>query len=372
MRIAVLVPMMSGRGGTESAILGLVQGLERGGDEVRLYFFGGEPSDPRWIRSIDGVVLGSRTEKRWRRLWRYFFGLASEFRSFRPEAVVALDSLRLLKGRAALMLSGQEASLWSWIHFPIERIKKRWMLRLADGHLAISEGIARQIHALVGASRADRVVTIYNAILVDGTRVPRPDRNEPVEFLYIGRLEFSGQKRVADVLTAASCVRGNLRLKVIGDGGDRARLEEYGKELGLDDRVEWLGWKEQPWKCVERASSLLLTSSFEGFPMILLEALARGVPCITSDCNYGPGEIVAQGKNGWFYPVGNIDRLAELMQAIVDDPSVLPSREEVSQSAERFSMHAVAERARSAFASAAMHRLDVKPINSRDTSAYRD
>ncbi len=131
---------------------------------MRIYLFGGKPRDPDWIRSVDCFTLGSPTEKRWKRLWRYFFGLASEFRSFRPDAVIALDSLRLLKGWAALMLSGRKALVWSWIHFPVERVKHRWMLRLADGHLAISEGIAGQIRGLVGGSRAERVVTIYNAV----------------------------------------------------------------------------------------------------------------------------------------------------------------------------------------------------------------
>jgi UDP-D-galactose:(glucosyl)LPS alpha-1,6-D-galactosyltransferase len=351
MRIAILVPMMSGRGGTESAILGLFEGLKSTGDEVRVYFFGGRPSDPRWIRFVDSVILGSPTEKRWKRLWRYFFGLASEFRTFRPEAVVALDSLRLLKGWAALLLSGQKVSVWSWIHFPVERIKHRWMLRLADGHLAISEGIAGQIRGLVGPSRAERVVTIHNAIIVDGVRVPRPAPDETVEFLHIGRLEFAAQKRVADLLAATSRLRGNFRMTIIGDGRDRARLEEYSRELELGARVQWLGWKEQPWNGVERASALLLTSSYEGFPMILLEALTRGVPCITSDCNYGPKEIIQHGRNGWLYPPGDIDQLAGLMQAVIDNPAILPAPEDIAASAQKFSTRAVAERARLAFAS---------------------
>ena len=54
--------MMSGRGGSESAILGLVQGLQSAGDEAHLYLFGGLPSDPRWVESVPHTTLGSRTE----------------------------------------------------------------------------------------------------------------------------------------------------------------------------------------------------------------------------------------------------------------------------------------------------------------------
>lgn len=361
MRVAFLVPMMSGRGGTESAIMGLAQGLQQAGDEPHVYFFGGEPSDPRWIDAVPHTILGSRTEKRLQRFRKYSFGLAAELKRFRPDAVVALDAARLLKGRVALTLSGHRASLWSWIHFPIERIKNNRLLRLADGHLAISEGVAGQIRDLLGASHAGRVFTIYNAIPMDGTQVTRPANQEAVEFLHIGRLEFAGQKRVADLLAAAARLQGNFRLTIIGDGGDRARLEEYSRELGLASRIDWLGWKESPWDHVSLASLLLLTSSFEGFGIILVEALSRGIPCITSDCKYGPDEIVEHGRNGWLYPVGDIDRLAQLMQAVLDNPGILPAQEDVSASAQKFSAQAVTERAKFAFASIAKPSAPFRP-----------
>ncbi len=85
--------------------------------------------------------------------------------------------------------------------------------------------------------------------------------------------------------------------------------------------------------------------------MILLEALTRGVPCITSDCDHGPKEIIRDDANGWLYPVGDIDRLTALMQTVIDNPAILPAPEDVAASAQRFSARAVAERTKLAFAS---------------------
>jgi UDP-D-galactose:(glucosyl)LPS alpha-1,6-D-galactosyltransferase len=83
---------------------------------------------------------------------------------------------------------------------------------------------------------------------------------------------------------------------------------------------------------------------------VLAEALAHGVPCITSDCKFGPDEIVEEGISGWFYPVGDVDALAARMQRVLDTPEILPSAELLQKSAQRFSATAVAERACKAFA----------------------
>jgi UDP-D-galactose:(glucosyl)LPS alpha-1,6-D-galactosyltransferase len=350
MRIVFLVHMMSGRGGTESAILGLVRGLQSLGDEPHVYLLGGAPSDPLWLEQIPHTILGSSQLNRLRRFREYSFGLAKEFRRFRPDVVVALDGPRLLNAWVALALSGHRAQVWSWIHFPVERIKMRGMLKHADGHLAISEGVARQLRAFVGARKNDRVVTIYNPIETNLSITPRPSSAAPAVFLHIGRLEWDRQKRVNDLLTAAARLKGEFNVVIVGEGNDRSRLEQYSSELGLDGRIDWIGWKSDPWAAVKEASVLVLTSSFEGFAIVLAEALAHGVPCISSDCKVGPDEIVEEGISGWFYPVGDIEALAQRMQQIVDNPDILPEAEALRVSAQKFSVQAVAERAHKAFA----------------------
>lgn len=343
MKVAFLVPMMSGRGGTESALKELGTGLQRLGHDIRFFLFGGASTDPTWMQGVPYTVVGERNDSKLTRLRQYSFGLASEFRTYKPDVVIALDTFRLIKGKLALRLAGLRAPLVSWIHFPVDRIKHFQILKMADGHLAISEGVAEQLRALLGPSARGEVLTIYNAINVDLAPVPRPEGT--VEFLHIGRLEYEGQKRVADLLQAASAVRGNYHLTIIGDGNDRKRLEELAASLGISDRIVWMGWQDKPWQSVTVASTLILTSSFEGLGIILIEALARGVPCISSDCKVGPSEIITHGTNGWLYPVADMEKLRELMQTIVDHPELLPSQQTAIASAQKFSYEAVANRA---------------------------
>jgi UDP-D-galactose:(glucosyl)LPS alpha-1,6-D-galactosyltransferase len=339
--------MMSGRGGTESALNALGKGLQELGDEVRLYLLGGASPDTAWLRNIQHTIVGDPSDSRFVRFRKYSLGLAGEFRAYRPDVVVALDAFRLLKGKLALRLAMLNAPTVSWIHFPLAQIKHPGLLKLADGHLAISEGVAGQLHGLLGPRARDKVATIYNGIGMNKMRIGR-SATEVTQFLSIGRLDYEGQKRVGDLLTAAAKLKGNFELTIVGDGDDRGRLEEYGRRMGLDSKIHWLGWKNEPWSFVTTADCLLLTSSYEGFPMILLEALSRGVPCISTDCEFGPSEVIEPGRNGWIYPVGDVEALRELMQAIMDDPTILPLGDVAVASIEKFSVRAVAERAHQA------------------------
>ncbi len=350
MRIAFLSPIMSGRGGMESAVRGLALGFAALGHEPRVYLLGGPPPETVWLEQVPYAVFGNAQQGRLRRFYEYSFGLAKEFRGFRPDVVVALDGPRLLKGKIALALAQRRADMWSWIHFPMKFVDMPGLLRLADGHLAISEGVANELRDFLGERKKSRVKTIYNPIQVDVPRISRPAVGEPTVFLHVGRLEWDRQKRVNDLLTAASRLKGDFRLVIVGDGTGFTQLQQYGRELGLDNRIEWLGWKFDPWAAAARASVFVLTSSYEGFALVLAEALAHGIPCITSDCKVGPDEIIEEGTSGWFYPVGNVEALAHRMQQVIDNPGILPSADTLQRSASRFSATAVAERACKAFA----------------------
>jgi UDP-D-galactose:(glucosyl)LPS alpha-1,6-D-galactosyltransferase len=181
-------------------------------------------------------------------------------------------------------------------------------------------------------------------------------RAETATFLYVGRLTYNDQKRVNDILQAVSRLKGDFKVKIVGEAPsgrpeDRGQLMALANDLGLQDRLEWFGWQADPWGVAGSGSALILASAHEGFPMILLEALSRGLPCISSDCKSGPSEIIEVGKNGWLYPVADVDRLAVLMQRVVDSPGILPEPYSVRETARKFSAESVAERARRALLS---------------------
>ncbi len=320
------------------------------GDETHLFLFGGS-YDHVWLEGVPCTYFGSPQDSRLSRFIQYAYGPAQALNSWKPDAVICSDvtSLRMASfGRKLLRRRG--LPLASWIHFPLKQLRMKEKLTEADLHLAISGTIAEDLGAFLPAHK-DRISTIFNAVDVDGSALMT--RPETAEFLYVGRLTWNDHKRVNDLLTAASRLKGEWRLKLVGAAPDarpeyEPQLKEYAAKLGLNDRVSWMGWQEDAWAAAGSASALVMPSDREGFPMVLLEALARGVPCISSDCKSGPSEIIQEGRNGWLFPVGDVDRLTILMQAVVDQPGALPSRESVRETAYRYACPGIARKAKDA------------------------
>lgn len=334
----------------ETAIRNLLAGFEALGDECRLYMLGGSV-DSTWLNDIPHTIVGDTGDHRLVRFAKYATRPVLELLRWRPDAVIAADVTTVRMARLARTLSGRrKMPIASWIHFSMDSVRMKEHLGEADCHLAISDGVAEEIKALL-PGMSDKVFTIYNGIEV-GKRPFLPRAKTPT-FLYVGRITYDDTKRVNDLLHALARLRGSFKAKIIGTApesrsGDMARLQSLSAELGLVEKVDWLGWQADPWAAAGEVSALIMTSEREAFGMVLVEAINCGIPCVSSDCGAGPSEIVQPGKNGWLFPVGDVGKLAAYMQRIIDEPDCLPSPQAVQDTVHKFSAEAVAGRAHQA------------------------
>lgn len=197
-----------------------------------------------------------------------------------------------------------------------------WAARLfypwADGIVAVSQGVADDLAQVTHLS-SDRIPVIYNPIILPElltlaqAPVDHPwfQPGEPPVILAVGRLH--PQKDFPTLIRAFAQVRQArpARLVILGDGPEADRLTALIEELGLTTDVALPGFVQNPYAYMAKASAFVLSSAWEGLGNVLVEAMAVGTPVISTDCESGPAEILAQGKYGALTAVGDDRAMAE-------------------------------------------------------------
>jgi len=221
----------------------------------------------------------------------------------------------------------------------------RRFLRRADAIVAVSNGVAREMEAICGLAR-DSVQVIYNGV-VDMRLVTRAAApvvhpyfdGKTVVVIAVGRLVSPKDHATLFRAFALAAQSRNLRLILLGDGPLKRELSSLATALGVADRIDMPGFVENPLAFISRSAVLVLSSRFEGFGNVLAEALACGVQTVSTDCPFGPAEILADGRFGRLTPVGDADAMAKAILVALDEPidsALLQSR------ASAFSTHACA------------------------------
>ncbi|BBN98241.1 glycosyltransferase [Sporolactobacillus terrae] len=341
MNIDIVLGQAAGRGGLENVITITAHELERRGHTVRIFQM--SPSYYKeWDQDFLEIYYYSFGGKKSYDEEQPLFKHALNYRTYLdmlgyPDVILATHT-PLLSGicRLAVCHMGSNTpKIISWLHNPPSVVGGGEFLKYSDAHLAISKKLKQEILNF----DHDHIVK-YIGNPVDFPIINRVERcKEPLKFIYIGRI-VNSQKRLDVLLNGLSGLKGNWSLQIIGDGSDRVFCESLAKKLDINKQIKWEGWNDHPWNLVDEASAFILSSDIESFGLVLVEALARGIPVISTDCE-GPDEIVGNGINGWLYPRGNSKRLRYILQAIIDEKYILPSSEACISSVQKYSLNTV-------------------------------
>jgi glycosyltransferase involved in cell wall biosynthesis len=152
-------------------------------------------------------------------------------------------------------------------------------------------------------------------------------------FFSVGRLhEQKGFDRLIKAFWAVNQRHPESSLVIYGDGPARASLEQLIRELRLISKVSLPGAHSSPFETSRDGDCFVLSSRFEGFPLVLAEAMLRGLPVISFDCPGGPKEMITDNLNGILIPEGDINGLAQAMNRMIEDPELVAQVSQASPS----------------------------------------
>jgi glycosyltransferase involved in cell wall biosynthesis len=197
----------------------------------------------------------------------------------------------------------------------------------ANALVCVSDGVAADLASITGLPRA-RIETIYNPVVtaqLDSLAAaplshPWFDAGAPPVILGVGKLRR--QKDFVTLIRAFAILKSThaARLVILGEGPERAALSTLAHDLGCGDDVELAGFEANPYRYMSRAAVFALSSAWEGFGNVLVEALACGCPVVSTDCPSGPREILDDGRFGPLVPVADPRALADAIRARLTAP----------------------------------------------------
>ena len=201
---------------------------------------------------------------------------------------------------------------------------------MADVVAGVSEGVLQSL-LYNYKIKPKRKVVLYNPIdvekiqnysnrVIKTSQINRRGKEGPL-FLAAGRLE-----PVKDYSTLLKAFHDLLKsheakLIILGEGSLEQELKDFTIELGIQEHVSFPGFVTDIYSYMCNSDIFVLTSVYEGMPTVLLEAMACGTPVISSNCPYGPNELIQDGVEGYLYPVGDYEQLAKLMRILLNDKS---------------------------------------------------
>lgn len=190
---------------------------------------------------------------------------------------------------------------------------------LADRVLAASRDVKVGLEELGVPGR--RIEIAHNPIEVPPIErtEPRTLGTRPAVITTVGRLV--DLKDHPTLVRAFALVRGRrqAKLQIVGVGPNKERLVALADELGVAEDVHLLGWHDYPYSVLQDSDIFVLSSTTEGFGIVLVEALACGLPVVSTDCKGGPREILEDGRSGLLVPVGDPESMAAAILRLLED-----------------------------------------------------
>lgn len=250
----------------------------------------------------------------------------------RPTLVILLVALTMTK-RLTIVSLIQVSMRFTHLRKPslmsrLELLMMRILFPGLDGCVAISKGVKDEVENVVPKLR-NKLRTIYNIgkpstsySINNSTNLAcstKKNASSTYKFIACGRL--TDQKDYATMLQALRRLPKDLEweIDILGEGELRNSLEQLARTLGIYERVNLVGFQSDPSLWYAKADVFILSSQWEGFGNVIVEAMSAGVAVVSTDCPHGPSEIIEHGVDGLLVPPSDPRALAAAIQLVCED-----------------------------------------------------
>jgi len=287
------------RGGTERIAIGLAGDWADAGRDVTILCGNIEGG---LLETVSGKVKVVPLEPQIARgpfsRWRLARTMAMHLPALKPDVIflpgnyhaLLAGGLRAADRRAVIALKISNPPVPRGA--PFARLVFGHITRAVDGFAAMNSGLSRELKTMLPGRD---IVTLHDPVYFKPAP-RRPGHEGTWRILWIGRLE--AQKDPCLALEVMAAMKAPAHLTMLGEGSLRASLEQRIIAMGLQDKVTLAGYVPEIASCLAKTDALLITSRYEGGPAVAVEALAQGVPVVSTDCSFLLHDIIADAAAG--------------------------------------------------------------------------
>lgn len=315
-RICFFIGDINKTGGTERVTSVIASELQQLGYEVHILNF--QCGDKPFFKLTDGIKVDRLFTSAGSAMFRLPIAVVKLRRyllEHRIDVLIDVESMISLYALPAVIGLRVQHICWEHFNYKVDlgkfgrRLARKLSAFFADDIVTLTE---RDKQFWLASTKCRATVTaIANPVTITTTSDELSPFKEKI-FLAVGRLTYQkGFDLLLQAWASITHLAPDWRLRIIGDGEDKSLLEKLSRDLNIEESVELVSKTNNISIHYQQAAFFLMSSRFEGLPLVLIEAQAYGLPIISFDCDTGPSEIVCDTETGWLCEEQNISALAE-------------------------------------------------------------
>lgn len=319
----VTVGYLTGSGGAERQIILLSNQMAQRGHDVSICVLANNISPYVIDNKVNVVDLTSEEGSGRLRIFRRYLAFRKAISKIRPDVIIdynlqsAFFSICLPKDVRGKVVYSERGDPYDQEYNGLMGIIRDFTMKHVDGVVFQSKGAQDFFQEDV----KQKSVVIHNSVNIPKDVYVIPENREK-RIVNVGRLHHQkNQRLLIDAFARIAQELPDYILEIYGNGALHDNLQHYIDKINLNKRILLIPSRTDVFDCIHKASLFVLTSDYEGMPNALMEAMALGLPCISTDCRPGGARsLINNGENGIIVPCNDLDSLVKAIKSILTNP----------------------------------------------------